>query len=176
MTGKQFLNTVVNGRSDIVQSLLDIFADTASAYCVIGGLTVNAYVEPIVSLDLDVAVATADIEATRRAAETRGLAVERFEHSINLKSPDSDLRIRLQTDSRYQDFIPRAQLKDVLGYKMKVAGIEDVLEGKIWAYTDRTRRKSKRQKDLADIFRIIEAYPHLAANLPPLVRAELEDT
>ena len=49
---------------------------------------------------------------------------------------------------------------------MKVAAIEDVLQGKIWAYSDEQRRKSKRQKDLADIFRLIETYPHLKDLLP----------
>jgi len=54
----------------------------------------------------------------------------------------------------------------VLGYKMKVANLQDVLKGKIWAYADKTRRRSKRQKDLADISRIIEEYPLLEASLP----------
>jgi hypothetical protein len=34
---------------------------------------------------------------------------------------------------------------------MKVAALEDVLQDKVWAYLDESRRKSKRQKDLADI-------------------------
>ena len=44
---------------------------------------------------------------------------------------------------------------------IKVTGQKDVLQGKIWAYKDEERRKSKRQKDLADIFRIIESFPEL---------------
>ena len=44
---------------------------------------------------------------------------------------------------------------------MKVAIVEDVLQGKIWAYSDEQRRKSKRQKDLANIIRLIETYPNL---------------
>jgi hypothetical protein len=82
----------------------------------------------------------------------------------------SDLRIQLQTDSRYQDFIPRARTKKVLGYMMKVADVEDVLKGKTWAYQDETRRRSKRQKDLADIIRLIEAYPGLRRRLPPEIK------
>jgi len=49
---------------------------------------------------------------------------------------------------------------------MKVASVEDVLQGKIWAYLDEQRRKSKRQKDLADIVRLIEEYSSLADLLP----------
>ena len=56
---------------------------------------------------------------------------------------------------------------------MRVARIEDVLQGKVWAYSDKTRRKSKRQKDLADIFRIIEKFPQFEASLPQAIREEL---
>ena len=54
----------------------------------------------------------------------------------------------------------------LLGYNMKIASLEDVLKGKVWAYSDEERRKSKRQKDLADIMRLIEDYPQLNNLLP----------
>jgi hypothetical protein len=173
MKGKEFLNSLAKAQSDIVQMLLDILAETGSRYCVIGGLAVNAYVDPVVSLDVDIVVAVEDMAASSIAARGRGLNVEQFEHSVNVSSPHSDLRIQLQTDPRYQDFIPRAELRDVLGYRMRVANLEDVLQGKVWAYMDQTRRRSKRQKDLADILRIIEAYPQLGAKLPPSLQEEL---
>jgi hypothetical protein len=57
---------------------------------------------------------------------------------------------------------------------MHVASLEDVLQGKVWAYSDQARRRSKRQKDLADILRIIEKYPELKPKLPPSLQEELE--
>ena len=57
-----------------------------------------------------------------------------------------------------------------MGYVMKVASLENVLQGKIWAYLDKERRASKRQKDLADIFRIIEKYPTLKKLLPKKIK------
>ena len=175
MIGKEFINSVANGKLDIIQMILDILAETDSRYCLIGGLAVNAYVEPVVSLDLDIVAAIEHIEAICKAAEKRGLMVERFEHSVNLTSEASDLRIQLQTDPRYQEFISGAESHDILGYKMKVAKLGDVLRGKVWAYMDKERRKSKRQKDLADIFRIIEAYPELEAGLPQSLRNEVKE-
>jgi len=175
MTGKEFLNSLAKGRSDIIQLLLDILAETGTRYCLIGGLAVNAYAEPVVSLDIDIVIAAENVENARKAADARKLKVEPFERSVNISSPHSDLRIQLQTDPRYQEFIPRAELKDVLGYKMVVAKLEDVLQGKVWAYMDQTRRRSKRQKDLADILRLIEAHPQLAAKLPQSLRKELEN-
>ena len=76
------------------------------------------------------------------------------------------MSIQIQTDERYQSFIKSAVTKTILGYKMKVASLEDLLKGKIWAYSDEERRRSKRQKDLADILRLVETHPHLNDLLP----------
>ncbi len=173
MTEKEFLKAVSNGEEDIIQIFLDALSTAGMDYCVIGGLAVNAYAEPVVSLDLDVVVATDDIEAACKAVEAY-FKIERFAHSVNLSSSKSDLRIQLWTDRRYQDFIDRATIHIVLGYEMKVASVEDVLQGKIWAYSDEQRRKSKRQKDLADIFRLIETYPYLVSQLPDSIRKQIE--
>jgi hypothetical protein len=175
MNEKQFLNSLANGEFDVVQLLLDILAQIGSRYCVIGGLAVNAYAEPVVSLDIDLVAAVDDLEAIATAASERGLKVEHFTHSLNLSSVHSDLRIQLQTDPRYQDFIPRAGMKKVLGYELSVAAVEDVLQDKVWAYLDPIRRRSKRQKDLADILRLVEARPDLKKKLPPDLQDEIGD-
>jgi hypothetical protein len=175
MRGKEFINSVAKGKLDIIQMILDILTETGSRYCLIGGLAVNAYVEPVVSLDLDIVAPVEDVEAISKAARERDFRVELFAHSVNLTSKASDLRIQLQTDPRYQGFITDAETRDVLGYKMKVAKLGDVLQGKIWAYMDKERRKSKRQKDLADILRIIEAYPKCEEALPQSLRDKLDE-
>jgi len=171
VTKKEFMNSVSNGREDILQQMLDLLKEMKVDYCVIGGLAVNAYVEPVVSLDLDLVVVTEAEENLLRAAE-RIFRIEEFPHSVNLTSTKSDLRIQLQTDPRYQTFIARSSTRELMGYQMKVAAIEDVLQGKIWAYSDKQRRMSKRQKDLADIFRLVESYPRLKDLLPESLKTE----
>ncbi|MEW5983488.1 MAG: hypothetical protein AB1806_14135 [Acidobacteriota bacterium] len=173
MTAREFVQSLANGRVDILQLLLAILKSTGTDYCLIGGLAVNAYVEPVVSLDIDVVVAVQKTEAVRTAAEAQGLKVEVFPHSINLTGPGSDLRIQLQTDPRYQAFVSTAETRIVLGYELKVATLGDVLQGKVWAYLDDTRRRSKRQKDLADIARLTEAHPELLASLPGRIKDQL---
>jgi hypothetical protein len=101
------------------------------------------------------------------------MKAEQFEHSINLSLKGSDLRVQLQTDPRYQEFITRAELREVLGYDMKVACLDDVLSGTIWAHSDSSRRPSKRQKDLADILRLVETHPQLADRLPASIRERM---
>ncbi|MCH8981106.1 hypothetical protein IH922_03700 [candidate division KSB1 bacterium] len=170
MTEREFVKKVANGQEDIIQILIDLLDKNEIGYCVIGGLAVNAYVEPVVSLDLDIIVATNSINKLCQVAE-KIFTIKEFEHSLNLKSPKSDLRIQVQTDPRYQAFISKANVKNVMGYDMKVAAIEDILQGKIWAYSDQKRRKSKRQKDLADIFRLVETYSHLQDLLPDSIKS-----
>ena len=56
---------------------------------------------------------------------------------------------------------------------LPVASLHDVLRGKVWAVQDETRRPSKRQKDLADIGRLIESHPELEAEVPSTVLEKL---
>jgi len=75
MTGKTFLNSVANGETDIISILLSLLEETGSEYCVIGGLGVNAYAEPVVSLDLDLVVVSDHISDVRSAAESKGRGI-----------------------------------------------------------------------------------------------------
>ena len=73
MTKKEFLNAITNGKVDIIQAFLDTLSRSNLDYCVIGGLAVNAYAEPVVSLDLDVVVAADNIETIIKAFEWGGI-------------------------------------------------------------------------------------------------------
>ncbi len=156
-----------------MESLLGLFEEEDIRYCVIGGQAVNYYVEPLVSLDLDLVVATDQI-STVEDLLARRFTVRRFPHSINVKLGESDLRIQIQTDPRYADFVERAVRGEVLGVEMSVASVRDVLQGKVWAAQDPSRRASKRQKDLADIVRLIEANPTLKASVPQEILQRIE--
>jgi hypothetical protein len=162
---RTFWRTVTVDRSDVLDRVLALLRREGARFCAIGGAAVNAYVEPVVTLALDLVIATADRDVVE-AALGRQFALERFEHSVNISAPDSDLRVQVQTDERYQPFVDRATEREVLGVRLPVAAVEDVLQGKVWAASDPARRASKRQKDLADIARLIEAYPALRGRVP----------
>jgi len=165
MNQKSFLNGISNGKKDIIQETIDLLTKNDIKYCVIGGLAVNAYVEPVVSLDLDIVVIVGGMGKFMKVSQDK-FKIEKFAHSINLNSKDSDIRIQIQTDERYQNFIKNVSIRNILGYQMMVASLKDVLTGKVWAYSDKQRRPSKRQKDLADIMRIIESFPEQKTKLP----------
>jgi hypothetical protein len=167
-----FWKAVTADEAGFLEGVLRVLSEAGVRYCVIGGQGVNAYVEPVVSLDLDLAVAAEDLSAAEVAVGGR-YRTERFPHSVNVSETGSDLRVQLQTDPRYADFVSRAKPRSVLGVTLPVASLEDILQGKVWAVLDSTRRPSKRQKDLADISRLLEAYPELRARVPEEVLARI---
>jgi len=158
--------------ADLLERTLQVLEEADARYCVIGGQAVNAYAEPVVSLDLDLAMAPGEIERIE-ALFGPPIRTERFEHSVNLSAPGSDLRIQFQVDPRYHDFPARAEMREVLGHRLLVAKLEDVLRGKVWAASDPTRRASKRQKDLADIARLLENHPELRELVPQSILQRL---
>src|SRR6266511_978043 len=165
MQALAFWKTVTMDHSNLLESLIELLKKHDVQFCVIGGQAVNAYAEPLVSLDLDLVVAVDQIEKVVSLFE-QNFIVERFPHRLNVTIPNSDVRVQIQTDKRYEAFLKRASLRSVLGMELPVADVEDVLQGKIWAALDSERRGSKRQKDLADIARILENYPQYRSQMP----------
>jgi len=172
MQALEVWKAVTMDRSNFLDHLIALLSEHKIHYCVIGGQGVNAYVEPLISLDLDLVVAVSQLEQVESLLG-RHFKVERFANSLNISATGSDLRVQIQTDSRYFEFPDRASVRDVLGVPLPVARKEDVLQGKIWAAIDPKRRPSKRRKDLLDIERMIEAFPELQAQVPAEIRDQL---
>lgn len=165
MRALEFWKAVIVDKANFLESLIALLAEHRVRYCVVGGQAVNAYVEPLVTLDLDLVIAAEQLEAFEALCKEH-YQVERFPHSINVSMPGSKLRVQFQTDPRYFAFVERASVREILGMTLPVASPEDVLRGKVWAVSEAERRPSKRQKDLADIARLLEAFPHLRASVP----------
>lgn len=172
MTQKEFFRKVTNQKKDLLEEFTEILKKRKIPFCIIGGLAVNAYAEPVVSLDLDTVIIIKCLSKLLTILKKK-YKVKKYPNSVNITCPYSDLRIQIQTDPRYQKFIPKAKYKNVLGYKLPVATIEDVLRGKIWAVEDKTRRASRRQKDLSDILRLIEVKKSLIKLIPTSLKSKL---
>jgi hypothetical protein len=173
MRAAAFWKTVTLDHSNFLESLIALLEEHSIRYCVIGGQGVNAYVEPLVSLDLDLVIAVEQLTQAEALLKSR-YEVERFPHSLNISAAGSELRVQLQTDPRYFEFVKRSTARDVLGIRLPVASLEDVLQGKVWAASDPERRASKRRKDLLDIERIVECYPHLRERVPKDILSRLD--
>src|SRR5262245_54257991 len=172
MKSSAYWKAVLMDRDNALEGFLEVLKGTGVRYCLIGGTGVNAYAYPVVTEDLDIVVAATQIEALVSAMSQR-FRVQRFAHSINVSSPESKVQLQIQTDERYFGFEEHAEVREVLGLSLPVARIEDVLQGKIWAAQDFTRRPSKQLKDLSDIARLLEASPQLHLLVPPEILAKI---
>ncbi len=135
-------------------------------YCLIGGLAVNCYVEPVYTLDADIVVIASTLPQLAVYLREQGFKTEEHPYSMNALAVGSELRIQFTTDERYQAFLARSVEAEVLGTRVKVACLADVTQGKLWAYGDPGRRLSKRKKDELDLIRLAEAYPTLKSLYP----------
>jgi hypothetical protein len=161
MTAKQFYDWQTSGGTDDVMRLVDCLERADVAWCAIGGVAVNHWAEhPMVTQDVDIVVASDDVERAVTLLNEAGFRSERCEWSINFKGR-SAVSIQLSTEEFYRDFPSRAVPADVHGILLRVASLEDTLRGKMKAWSEPARRQSKRIKDLADIVRLVEAHPHL---------------
>ena len=172
MRATVFWKMITMDQIGFLDRLIGLLEAEGIRYCVVGDQAVNAYAEPVVSLDLDLVIAVDQLPRAETLL-TAVFQVERHPHSLNLSDPGSDLRVQIQTDPRYTVFLERATTRELLGLHLPVAAIEDVLKGKIWAATDLASRPSQRLKDLADIARLTEAAPHLRSLVPPDVLTKL---
>lgn len=165
-------NAVTRDRSDFLDHLIALLAAEGIHYCFVGDRAVNAYAEPVVSLDLDLVIAVDDMPRAE-ACLAATFSLERYPLSLNVAEAGSDLRVQIQTDPRYAPYVERAVSREVLGIPLPVAAFEDVPQGKVWAASDPARRASKRLKDLADIARLLEVAPHLRALVPDELLAKI---
>jgi len=172
MTAAEIYESVTNGGASDFAEVVTVL-NRNKPWCLIGGLAVNCYVEPVYTVDVDLVVVAANLSQIERELETAGFRVTRFEHSTNAQRPGSKLNVQFTTDSRYQSFLANATERDVLEICVPVANLEDIIRGKVWAWQDATRRLSKRKKDELDLIRIAEAYPRLRPLIPNKIVAQL---
>jgi len=141
--------------------LVDCLERSDIPWCAIGGVAVNHWAaEPMVTQDVGFVVAADALGKAVDALAKAGFGSEKFPWSINFTGR-SKVSLRLSTEDFYRDFPQRAVPADVHGILLRVASLEDTLKGKIRAWSDATRRQSKRIKDLGDIARLIESHPRL---------------
>ena len=167
-----FAFSSISGSDDDFQRVVTL-CESLRDYCLIGGLAVNCYVEPVYTMDADFALAGAHQAAVRRELARLGFELEEHPHSLNATRPGSQLRIQFTRDERYADFSARAEVRETLGVRLRVASLPDLVRAKIWAWSDPERRLSKRKKDELDLIRIAEKHPQYLAQLPEPIRLQL---
>jgi len=87
-----FWKAVIVDESNFLEGMVALLTENRIRYCVIGGQGVNAYVDPLVSLDLDLVVAVDQLEPVTRLLSEQ-FKVERFPHRLNVAGGGSKLRV-----------------------------------------------------------------------------------
>lgn len=172
MTASEVFESITGSGSSDFAALVGIL-NRRAPWCLIGGLAVNCYVEPVYTLDADVVVVASALPAIKDELLAAGFSLEEFPHSLNAKMAKSELRIQFSLDPRYQEFLTDTTVRDVLGQQVPVASLANVVRGKVWAWTDDRRRFSKRKKDELDLIRILEKYPELRDMMPADITKQL---
>ncbi len=174
MTASEVFESLTGSGSSDFAILVGIL-DKHGSWCLIGGLAVNCYVEPVYTLDADIVVVSSELPAIKSELIAAGFSVEEFPHSLNARMAGSDLRIQFSLDPRYQDFLRQPCVVEVLGQRVQVALLDDVIRGKVWAWSDEKRRVTKRKKDELDLMRILETYPETRSSMPEEIRKQVPE-
>ena len=171
---RQFYDWQTAGGGGDVSLLVETLERREIPWCMIGGLAVNHWAEePMATADVDLVIALERVEEAVKALEEAGFAAKRFDWSVNLKGR-SKVSVQISTEDFYRDFPARSIAADIHGILMRVASREDTLHGKLEAYADMQPRPSKRQKDLLDIARMVEAHAELRGLVPAEVLEKLK--
>ncbi len=161
MTATEVFESVTSGGASDFAGAVTIL-NRHKLWCLIGGLAVNCYAEPVYTIDVDLVVMASNLEQIGREFEASGLQVKPFEDSMNAQRPGSKLNIQFTTDPRYQEFLADATEREVLGMQVPVARLKDIIRGKVWAW-----------KDELDLIRIAEANPGLQRLIPEEITKQL---
>jgi hypothetical protein len=171
---RQFYDWQTAGGGGDVLLLVATLERLEIAWCMIGGLAVNHWaVEPMATADVDIVITSERVEEAVKALQAAGFKAKKFKWSVNLQGR-SKVSVQISTEKVYQEFPGRSVPADIHGILMRVANLRDTLAGKLLAYRDKERRASKRQKDLTDILRLVEAHPKLKKLLPADVAKKLK--
>lgn len=174
MTMRQFYDWQTAGGGGDVSLLVETLERREIPWCMIGGLAVNHWAEePMATADVDLVIALERVDEAVKALTDAGFVAKRFDWSVNLKG-HSKVSVQISTEDFYREFPARSVAADIHGILMRVASREDTLRGKLQAFADKERRPSKRQKDLLDIARMLEAHPDLRTQVPTEVLEKLK--
>jgi len=173
MTAREIYDLTLRGGGNDFQATVELLERLGEPWCLIGGLAVNAYCEPVYTADADFVVVSTQLEFVCAELAGLGFSISHRRFWVNAHLPGSGLVIQFTTDERYQDFLGRATSAETLGVQCRVAALPDLFQGKLWAAADPERRPSKRLKDELDLVRVAETFPDYVPLLPLPLRARL---
>lgn len=84
MTASEVFESVTGSGSSDFAVLVDAL-NTHGPWCLIGGLAVNCYVEPVYTLDADTIVVSSEVPTIKQELVEKGFSIHEFPHSMNAR-------------------------------------------------------------------------------------------
>ncbi len=85
MQALTFWKTITMDYAGFLDQFISVLEENHVQYCVIGGQGVNAYVDPLVSLDLDLVIAADQLDQVEALLEAGGFQLKGFPHRLNVR-------------------------------------------------------------------------------------------
>src|SRR6266481_9076628 len=101
MTAEEICESVTHGGARDFATVAGILR-RHGPWCLIGGLAVNCYVEPVYTVDADIVVVAQQLGAVAEELGARGFRIEQFPHSLNARKAAGKLNVQFTQDPRYQ--------------------------------------------------------------------------
>ena len=161
MTAREIYDLALRGGGNDFQTVTELLERLGEPWCLIGGLAVNVYCEPIYTADADFVVIANQLDLVCAELAGLGFTISQHRFSVNAQLPGTGLVLQ------------RATPAEELGVQCRVAALADLFQGKLWAASDPEHRPTKRAKNELDLLRIAHAYPEYLWLLPEALRARL---
>ena len=148
MTTEMFFQKGNNDRVDFFNLWIDFVERHGIDYCLVGGLAVNAYCEFRGTVDMDMVVA--DLERVLEKIKPPMYA-KPWRFFVKVRCDKSDLTVQLQKHTWFKEYLKRAVTRKVLGRKVRVACLKDLIASKEMAVASPKRNKAKQFVDQRDL-------------------------
>ena len=111
MTLTEIFDAVITNGSADFHFVVDVLTRHQASWCVIGGLAVNCYAEPVYTVDADLVVIGGELEPVVADLAAADFRIKRFPFSVNAqRRGGSRLMVQFTLPERYQGFVERADL------------------------------------------------------------------
>src|SRR5439155_6334009 len=91
MTAAELFESITNGGTSDFGEVVRVLAQDDIKWCLIGGLAVNCYVEPVFTADADFVVVSGMVDIVAEKLAQKGFRISQFEFSVNAQKPASEL-------------------------------------------------------------------------------------
>ncbi len=156
-----------------LMGLARVLEASGTRYAIIGGIAAQVHLEePRTTIDIDVAVSDRG-GLPRQALTAAGFRhTGAHAHSDNWIGP-GEVPVQFTDDARLHGCLGRCDRVQLGPVELRVLSVADLLQAKLLAARDRSRRRSKRFQDLADIDSLVTSRPELDVLLTDGDRAML---